>query len=82
MRRRFFSLVCGASFTVIATGLIPFVSSAFAKTQIDELIERAEKGEAESQFELGQLYRHSYMAMPDGSTVAHNSEQAISLTAS
>jgi TPR repeat protein len=75
MRRRCFSLVAGAA--LIVGGLILFAYRANAKTQIDEVIERAQKGEAESQFELGQLYRHSSMALPDGSTVDQDSQLAI-----
>lgn len=75
-RRNFFALVGGASLTVSAISLLLFVSPVCAETEIDKLIERAEKGDAVSQFQLGEQYRYGFIVTPDGSRVDKNAALA------
>src|SRR5260370_19022348 len=55
--------------SILTTFILVFASPSYAKTQMEELIGQANRGDAQAQLLLGEHYRWGIYVMPDGSRV-------------
>jgi TPR repeat protein len=62
---------------LVLTIVVTFLPLARAGALLDDLIARAKAGDAEAEFDLGDMYRYGLVALSDGSHVQQNSEQSV-----